>query len=166
MGSIMNIWIASAIISVCVISLTHAGKPIVLSLIEEGQVLSYSTQKGSLRQDLSGGVLGSGGLLVVDDGGENAEFPSVRLLNPAKLLDISNPLPVATMYRDLEGATFSKDRYYVTTSMSLVGEDHPSYRLFGEILYDKDKQKFRQGRMVDFRDVISTAIAQIAPDST
>ena len=154
-----------AIIGVFVPSFAQVLSSIEIKVLEKGTLASYFEQKSKIRQDISGTAFGTGGLLIVDDGGENAEFPSIRTLNPNKLSEPSVALPLGGFYRDMEGITWTGDRYVISTSMSLVGEDHPSYRLLGEVFYDEKKRAFRQGRMTDYRDVLIKALSKVTTDS-
>ena len=157
--------IALSTIGVFVPSFAQVLPSIEIQVLEKGTLVSYFEQKSKMRQDISGAAFGPGGLLIVDDGGENAEFPSIRTLNPNKVSEPSATLPLGRFYRDMEAVAWMGDRYLITTSMSLVGEDHPSYRLLGEVFYEEKKRTFRQGRMTDYREVIIKALSKVTNDS-
>jgi len=123
-----------------------------------GKTPQYYQQNGEKRQDVSGAAWDGSRILLAYDGGNNSVDVGVRLFpskpkgeNLEQSWQQGKLLTRSVMQRDIEGATFSNGSYYTTSSMSLVDEESPGYRLLVEFTLDEENDKIVWERSVDFR---------------
>jgi hypothetical protein len=128
-------------------------------------------QDGKKRQDVSGSAWDGGRLLLAYDGGHNSVNVGVKLYPQStdniSLDNIWNDgllLTRSVMQRDIEGATFLNERYFTTSSMSLVDEESPGYRLLVEFTLDEEKRQIVWERSVDLRNSLVRALKDVCKD--
>lgn len=70
----------------------------------------------------------------------------------------------SVMQRDIEGATYINERYFTTSSMSLVDEESPGYRLLVEFTLDENKRQIIWERSFDLRTSLVKALKNVCKD--
>ena len=122
-------------------------------------------QKGKWRQDTSGGAWDGKQIILAYDGGNDSYDTGVRIfptLNSSSNVEESfkhgELLTRSVIQRDIEGATFIKGSYFTTSSMSLIDEESPGYRLLVEFHLDENKQNLTWERSVDLRHTLLEAL--------
>lgn len=130
-----------------------------------GKTQQYYQQDGEKRQDVSGSAWNGEQILLAYDGGNNSIDVGVRLFSASEeQADIANSfkngklLTRSVMQRDIEGATYLNGSYFTTSSMSLVDEESPGYRLLVEFTLDEENNKIIWERSVDFRSKLLSAL--------
>ena len=129
-------------------------------------------QKGEWRQDTSGGAWDGKQIIIAYDGGNDSYDTGVRIFpqfDSKESLEDSfkhgELLTRSVIQRDIEGATFINDSYFTTSSMSLIDEESPGYRLLVEFHLDKNKQNLTWERSVDLRRTLLEALKSECGDA-
>jgi hypothetical protein len=134
----------------------HAQTPH-FSVIKTGKMPSYKYDNEH-RQDISGIAYGGGVYIIGDDGGTNSQYPEVRVAGLKELMEPATILRRQVVQKDIEGATFKDNSFYLTASMSDVNEDTEAYRVLAEVTLDPVDKKVVSERYVYMRDPIIDAL--------
>ena len=78
-------------------------------------------QQPKLRHDLSGAAYHDGLIITVDDGGKPSDYPYLHALD-RHLEQPPRAITISATLKDLEGATWSRGYYVITTSMALLAQ--------------------------------------------
>ena len=130
----------------------------ILGTITTGKTTLYHTQNGVPRTDLSGAATDGTSIVFGDDGGDAGAgygFNFVRVTSNLPDTDGYN-VPLSLVHNDVEGATFSGGKFYITTSFS-VPTDLNNRRL---TRFDLDNANHRilNEESVDIHDSLREAL--------
>lgn len=135
-----------------------------------GSTPVYKTRLGDMRQDTSGAIWNGEQVILADDGGNDSSNVGTRIFAQlpkglAFKAQFTNPklLSRSVGQYDIEAASFSRSSYFLSSSMSLVDEESPGYRLLSEFTLDKHKQRLTWERSVDIRSQLVTALKDTCP---
>ncbi len=129
-------------------------------------------QKGKWRQDTSGSAWDGERIIIAYDGGNDSYDTGVRIFpqfDSKKSLEDSfkhgELLTRSVIQRDIEGATYINGSYFTTSSMSLIDEESPGYRLLVEFHLDQKKHNLTWERSVDLRRTLLDALKSECGDA-
>ena len=133
--------------------------------IEFGEILvgfnsQYHEQpagSGIFRQDLSGAARNRRNIIFVDDGGSPSEFNFVRVM-PELPDSAAVDLPLLENHKDLEGATFHRRHFVITTSLSSTTD--PDQRRLTRFRVNRDRTELTRQTSVDLREPLMDAMRE------
>ncbi len=132
-----------------------------------GKTPKFYIQDNLARQDVSGSAWNGKSLMLAYDGGNNSQFSGVRIFPDSDItLDNVNKwapsilINQSVMQRDIEGATFYNGTYITTSSMSVVDEESPGYRLLVEFVINDGDNRVHWERSVDIRNKLMKSLGE------
>lgn len=138
-------------------NIAMSAPPIQFGEIITGKNSQYHEQPpGSFRQDLSGSATDGTNIIFVDDGGSPADFNFVRVMQELPD-DSAVNLPLTLTHEDMEGATFHKDFFVATTSLSNA-DDNENARRLTRFKIDEATSQLIEETSVDLRDELLAAL--------
>jgi hypothetical protein len=153
---------AVAVVNVLLATNAPADPPIVFGEIHTGHNSLYNTlQSDGPKHDLSGAATDGQYIIFADDGG-NPALANFGFNNSIRVMtglpDVAGwNLPLSTRHNDLEGATFSRDYFVVTTSLS---ESDPAANLLTRFRLSNDGTAIVDEESVNLSTALKTALRE------
>lgn len=143
-------------------SVANANPPTCFGTITTGKTSLYHTQNGVPRNDLSGAATDGNNVIFVDDGGDAGAgygFNFVRVTSTLPDDDGYNA-PLLQTHVDVEGATYHRGHFYLTTSFSSAD---PANHLLTRFRVDErchGPGQLRDQQSVDILDSLKNALRE------
>jgi hypothetical protein len=118
--------------------------------------LYHEQPPGSFRQDLSGAATDGSIIIFTDDGGSPSEYNFIRVMRELPDTKAVN-LPLSANHIDLEGATFYKNSFVITTSLSQA-DNADARRLSCFTIKKHPAPRLVKEKSVDLRDQLMAAL--------